>query len=428
MVQMPNLINLLKTAATQAITNAGLKVGTISTTDTSDIALSDKVQSQSIPAGQLVDYETEISFTHYNYVAPPYSFTPFSFVPYSFTPQDCTPESIGTQIKNCGGYNVSVEVFRNRCTQEETWTCPDCTPVYQGSQLKDCNGVMYYVDVYRSDCDGIDTWTCPEPQTWYCSVSYYGQMPSEYFISDHNETAQFCSMYNIVCSTSNYPPIPPKPPACQTYSFTPYSFVPYSFTPDIPPAYTFTPTVYTFTPYSFTPVEFSFTPLTVCVDEDTPVMVVGENDEVTHKAAKYISAGDYVWSMKWDQLLDESVDPLANQKYDGDLSGVEFIKTQITSVEESVKTNTIYFNNDISKRFTLEEKIFIRRGTTHMFEEAKNVLSGDYIFEVNNGTMVPVEVFTQTVVDQTRRVFRFAASPVDIIIAGGMVVHNSKTF
>lgn len=70
MVQMPDLANLNPEQANALLTINGLKTRNQNSNDTTDSGLNNKVFNQSITAGQLVDYETEIDFSYYIYVAP----------------------------------------------------------------------------------------------------------------------------------------------------------------------------------------------------------------------------------------------------------------------------------------------------------------------------------------------------------------------
>ncbi len=214
------------------------------------------------------------------------------------------------------------------------------------------------------------------------------------------------------------------------YSFTPYSFVPYSFTPySFTPVYSFVP--YSFTPYSFTPVysftpSYSFVPLTFCIDEDTLIQIIGENNSIEFKAAKDIVVGEQIWSISWDGLLDESVDPSASTVYPAILETVSRVNSEIIAIEKSVKEKTLFFNGDTGKRFSEGEKVLIRRDNAHIFIEAEKVLTSDFIFEAEEFGMTATPVTSVEYIEETRNVFKFNAFPVDTIIAGNMVVHNSK--
>lgn len=69
MVLVPNLVGLSSSAASSAITSAGLKVGTISETS-GNSSQDGTIASQGVAAGILVDYETVVPFTKYKYTAP----------------------------------------------------------------------------------------------------------------------------------------------------------------------------------------------------------------------------------------------------------------------------------------------------------------------------------------------------------------------
>jgi hypothetical protein len=70
MVPVPNLNGLNRSQAIAAIQTAGLTFKSNSPVESSNSSLNDKVSSQEIPSGTLVDYESEISFSYYIYVAP----------------------------------------------------------------------------------------------------------------------------------------------------------------------------------------------------------------------------------------------------------------------------------------------------------------------------------------------------------------------
>ncbi len=75
MVQMPNLANLSPTAATAALSAAGLQLGTASEVESSNSGDNEKVFSQSAVAGSLVDYDSVINYSYYRYVPPAVVYT-----------------------------------------------------------------------------------------------------------------------------------------------------------------------------------------------------------------------------------------------------------------------------------------------------------------------------------------------------------------
>jgi hypothetical protein len=68
MLRIPNLSGLTRPQALDAIRNSGLKFSESSTLTTTNQSLADKIESQSVPANTLVDYDSEISFVYFSYV------------------------------------------------------------------------------------------------------------------------------------------------------------------------------------------------------------------------------------------------------------------------------------------------------------------------------------------------------------------------
>jgi hypothetical protein len=164
----------------------------------------------------------------------------------------------------------------------------------------------------------------------------------------------------------------------------------------------------------------------VCIDEDTLIQVIGEDNSVEFKAAKDIIVGDKIWSIHWTGLKDESIDPHAEEIDPEILEGIAKVPSEIIAIDPSVKDVTLFFNGDKGKRFTAEEKVLVKRGNTHAFVEAKTVTPADSIFEATADGMVETPVTSVDYIEETRNVFKFNAFPIDTIIAGNMVVHNSK--
>ena len=70
MVAVPDLSNKTPDEALALLQAAGLKRSGLGSASTSNSGLNNKVFQQSVSAGYLVDYETEISYDYYYYVAP----------------------------------------------------------------------------------------------------------------------------------------------------------------------------------------------------------------------------------------------------------------------------------------------------------------------------------------------------------------------
>ncbi len=106
MVLVPNLSGLSTTAATNAIIAAGLLNSGNSTTNTGDSGLNGKVASQDPASGTKVQYESNVSYVSYNYVAPTPVYvapTPVAPTPVPVAP---TPVPVAPQNRLCNSMNV----------------------------------------------------------------------------------------------------------------------------------------------------------------------------------------------------------------------------------------------------------------------------------------------------------------------------------
>jgi hypothetical protein len=213
------------------------------------------------------------------------------------------------------------------------------------------------------------------------------------------------------------------------FGFSPFSvfgFSPFS-------VFGFSPfSVFGFSPFSvfgFSPFSvFGFSPVSRCVDQDTPVAIPGPDNTVLYKTAKEIMVGDEVCSATWDELIDESF----GAPYDepsATLTNITLNTTRIVSVQPSIKAATVYFNNDLNKRFSLEEQMLIKRNDMWQFTNSGSIVLGDILITKNaDNSFGETPVTAINVVDAERVVYMFDCEPTDTLIAGDIVVHNGKTF
>lgn len=263
MVQMPNLANLSPSAATSAIVSAGLRVGQASSSDTGNSGDNDKVFSQSVAAGSLVDYDSEIAYSYYRYVAPAVSYTLDSQKIYYGNPYNeygCNqqPNQNVTGVPNASNpyfyCRREVRPFRYKLLAngvwdgvsyggygvdyEQTWTCEfianQCGVVPQGPERISSEGpcqpgglktVIYVQDynvqgvyTYRSvpesctykQVSSTNTWTepvsacqsgggCAAGQRWTYTRTYYTDGTSEI-----TSATQSCCPCEISCVDTPY--------------------------------------------------------------------------------------------------------------------------------------------------------------------------------------------------------------------------------
>jgi hypothetical protein len=88
MVLVPNLSGLTRTAAIAAIQNANLTPVDGGIVETTNSGLDDFIASQNPASGTLVDYQTNVQYTYYDFTSPPpfFPFFPPSFPFFPFFP------------------------------------------------------------------------------------------------------------------------------------------------------------------------------------------------------------------------------------------------------------------------------------------------------------------------------------------------------
>jgi hypothetical protein len=108
---MPDLSNRTPEEAFSLLTQAGLSRRSLGSSGTSNSSLGNKTFGQSISAGVLVDYETQIDYSYYIYTAPAPPAAPPAPTPYLSGPP--YPVSIGDTVWECstGGWS---QPFRMR--------------------------------------------------------------------------------------------------------------------------------------------------------------------------------------------------------------------------------------------------------------------------------------------------------------------------
>ena len=208
-----------------------------------------------------------------------------------------------------------------------------------------------------------------------------------------------------------------------TFSFTPFSFAPFGFTPF--GAFGFTP----FGAFGFTPFgAFGFTPGSrFCVDEDTPITLVGPNDSIIHKPAKEVNIGDKIWALTFDEYIDESKEGYKGYLYSKTLTNTRVVQCTVEGIIPGTRKDTIIFNNDSNKRFSFTERMLMKRNNIYQYIPAGDVVVGDiYIARNADNTISEKPITHIDIPTETRSVYRFMVEPVDHLFAGDMVVHNYK--
>ena len=211
-----------------------------------------------------------------------------------------------------------------------------------------------------------------------------------------------------------------------TFSFTPFSFAPFGafgFTPF--GAFGFTPfgfTPFGFTPFGFTPFgAFGFSPPS-CIHEDTLIRTT--NGLVP---AKDVKVGDTVLSVDLSEISTGGAS--------GDFDYVGFSSPSLTSngtvevnvvdVNAMTKPSIMWFNGDTSKKYSLSQPFFIKRGASYEVVPSSTIEEGDKLIKINNdGSISEIEVSSIEYETTEQTVYQFDCEPQDWFIAGDYLVHN----
>lgn len=222
------------------------------------------------------------------------------------------------------------------------------------------------------------------------------------------------------------------------FGFSPFGFSPFG-------VFGFSPFgVFGFSPFGFSPAAYGIK----CIDGETYIRIkpgVGSevtdpetgitvmknsNGETIAKKAKDIVIGDTVQSLNYAEIDQSTPDYEVFAWNSESLTPTGDTETTIVDIEESVRSQTVCFNNDQSAQFTLEHPILVKKTvdgvSTHVFSMVAEVEVGNSIFKYNPSTGTPEEIVVNSidVLPGSKTVYTFSAEPADLIIAGDVVTHN----
>lgn len=212
-----------------------------------------------------------------------------------------------------------------------------------------------------------------------------------------------------------------------TFSFTPFSFAPFGafgFTPF--GAFGFTPFgAFGFTPFGafgFTPFgAFGFSPPS-CIHEDTLIRTSSGM-----KAAKDVQIGDTVISVGLSEI------PTGGSEGDFDyvgftsesLTSTGTLEVNVVDVVPQTKNASMWFNGDTSKKYSLSQPFFIKRGASYEVVPSSTIEEGDKLIKINeDGSISEVNVSSIEYDMSECTVYQFNCEPQDWFIAGDYLVHN----
>jgi hypothetical protein len=216
-----------------------------------------------------------------------------------------------------------------------------------------------------------------------------------------------------------------------TFSFAPFGafgfspFGAFGFSPF--GAFGFSP--FGFSPFGFSPFgAFGFSPYggPRCIAGGTEIATVGENDSVVWVKAKDIKVGDKVFSPLWDEF-DGTPSPYDSRIEYESMTNMRIGIGEIEYVLEKSVDNSVMFNNDGSKHFSLTQPILARKhGKLDAWEFTGDLVPGDIIWEYNFETKeyFETEITDINVITTANDVFQISVKDIDTFVAAGVVAHN----
>ena len=98
--------------------------------------------------------------------------------------------------------------------------------------------------------------------------------------------------------------------------------------------------------------------------------------------------------------------------------------------QKVIVKNKIKYNDNRINKIKLHELKLIKRNDKFFFATTGVLEIGDIIVERldDSGQFEQIFVSDLEIIDEQRTVYEFDAAPNDILIAGGLIVHNKKIF
>lgn len=217
MVAVPSIIGLTASQALASLNSAGLKVGQTTTTSGSS-SQDGKIASQGISPGTLVDYETQIDYASYRYVAP----SGPTLVDIIYGPSCGTVLATGIISQTCVGNNY-VTVIGTRTVTEILYVYSDGS---SSTSTSFCSSGQQESSVYSQSCAALNAPPPPPPPPANCSacVSSYNYSADDsgcasgrawFSVCDHAAGCSPASSLSRNCvPISQIPPPAPAAPTC----------------------------------------------------------------------------------------------------------------------------------------------------------------------------------------------------------------------
>lgn len=217
------------------------------------------------------------------------------------------------------------------------------------------------------------------------------------------------------------------------FGFSPFGFSPFGFSP-----FGFSPfQAFGFSPFGFSPFKafgfspfkaFGFSPF-VCIAAETKIATISDSGALVWVKAKDVTVGTKVFTPTWDEFLGDDIEnPYDSIIEYSNLTNMRMESGEVVAIKKKVVEETVIFNNNIEKRFSLTQPVLVMRSgqDIHSWIFAGDVSEGDIVWEYDFES----QAFNKTIIDQVsfisedEYVYAFDVEEIDTFIAGNVICHN----
>jgi hypothetical protein len=109
------------------------------------------------------------------------------------------------------------------------------------------------------------------------------------------------------------------------------------------------------------------------------------------------------------------------------LTNLEPVKTIVTVIKISMKSEIIYFNENYEAKFSNQHTMFAKVDGQYVTKSSGELKIGDYLLKIKeDGSYVDEEITSIDTLNISSPVYEFSCEPYHWFIAGGYLVHNYK--
>lgn len=167
---------------------------------------------------------------------------------------------------------------------------------------------------------------------------------------------------------------------------------------------------------------FSFS----CVDENTSILVIDENDQVALRMAKDLKVGDTVISPVWDEYNFENNPDLERVEYNS-LTNKNVKGATIGAIVMNTVESRVIINEDSEKQYSPTHPILARKPNQQdAWEQVISLEAGDIFWEYQIESQSYLESVVESIrlIDEPSNVYMISVDGTDTFIAGGIVSHR----